>query len=121
MAVFILLSIVLGVAVTRLGIVLILKIAFAILGRLEILFLNFVLDLPVRLPERAVEVGHGRIAFCLVELQLVDQETAVANERGESAHGRYKKRQLRNVLRRLSRGLVVPKGSAALKKKPRKS
>ena len=83
--------------------------------------LNFVLDLPVRLPERAVEVGHGRIAFCLVELQLVDQETAVANERGESAHGRYKKRQLRNVLRRLSRGLVVPKGSAALKKKPRKS
>ena len=73
--------------------------------------LNFVVDLPVRLPERAVEAGDGRIAFCMVELQLVDQETSVANERGENAHARYKKRQLRNVLRRLSRGLVVPKGS----------
>lgn len=77
--------------------------------------LNFVVDLPVHLPERAVEAGDGRIAFCMVELQLVDKETAVANERGENAHLRYKKRQLRKVLRRLSRGLVVPKG-----KKPHK-
>jgi uncharacterized protein (TIGR04552 family) len=73
--------------------------------------LNFVCDLPVRLPERAVDPGDGRIAFCMVELQLVDEETAVANERGENAHARYKKRQLRRVLRRLSRGLVVPKKS----------
>jgi uncharacterized protein (TIGR04552 family) len=73
--------------------------------------LNFVCDLPVRLPERAVDPGDGRIAFCMVELQLVDQETAVANERGENAHARYKKRQLRRVLRRLSHGLVVPKKS----------
>jgi uncharacterized protein (TIGR04552 family) len=73
--------------------------------------LNFVVDLPVRLPERAVEAGDGRIAFCMVELQLVDRDTAVANERGENAHQKYKKRQLRKVLRRLSRGLVVPKGS----------
>ncbi len=85
--------------------------------------LNFVVDLPVRLPERAVDVGDGRIAFCMVELQLVDQETSVANERGENAHARYKKRQLLNVLRRLSRGLVVPKGSSAGKgpKPPGKS
>src|SRR3954471_9025525 len=73
--------------------------------------LNFVFDLPIRLPERAVEAGDGRIAFCMVELQLVDRDTAVANERGENAHSRYKKRQLRKVLRRLSRGLVVPKGT----------
>jgi uncharacterized protein (TIGR04552 family) len=73
--------------------------------------LNFVCDLPVRLPDRTVDPGDGRIAFCMVELQLVDQETAVANERGENAHARYKKRQLRRVLRRLSRGLVVPKKS----------
>jgi uncharacterized protein (TIGR04552 family) len=73
--------------------------------------LNFVCDLPVRLPDRAVDPCDGRIAFCMVELQLVDQETAVANERGENAHARYKKRQLRRVLRRLSRGLVVPKKS----------
>jgi uncharacterized protein (TIGR04552 family) len=79
--------------------------------------LNFVVDLPIRLPERAVEPGDGRICFCLVEMQLVDQETAVANERGENAHSRYKKRQLRKVLRRLSRGLVVPRGA---KRPPRK-
>jgi uncharacterized protein (TIGR04552 family) len=71
--------------------------------------LNFVVDLPVHLPERAIEPGDGRIAFCMVELQFVDQETASANEKGENAHLRYKKRQLRKVLRRLSRGLVVPK------------
>jgi len=71
--------------------------------------LNFVAELPVRLPERAVDVGDGRIAFCMVELQLVDRETAQANESGENAHLRYKRRQLRRVLRRLSRGLVVPR------------
>jgi uncharacterized protein (TIGR04552 family) len=68
--------------------------------------LNFVAELPVRLPERAVDVGDGRIAFCMVELQLVDRDTALANE---NAHLRYKRRQLRRVLRRLSRGLVVPR------------
>jgi uncharacterized protein (TIGR04552 family) len=72
--------------------------------------LNFVADLPVRLPERAVEAGDGRIAFCMVEIQIVDRDTAAANEKGENAHKRYKKRQLLKVLRRLSRGLVVPRG-----------
>jgi uncharacterized protein (TIGR04552 family) len=71
--------------------------------------LNFVVDLPVRLPERAVDPGDTRIAFSVVELQLVDGNTARANESGQNAHTRYKKRQLRRVLRRLSRGLVVPK------------
>jgi uncharacterized protein (TIGR04552 family) len=74
--------------------------------------LNFVVDLPIRLPETAVEGSEGRIAFCLVELQLVDEPTSTANERGETAHARYKKRQLRKVLRRLSRGLVVPRKPA---------
>ncbi len=78
--------------------------------------LNFVVDLPVRLPERAVEAGDGRIAFCMVELQLVDKETAAANESGENSHSRYKKRQLRKVLRRLSRGLLVPRGSKPAQK-----
>ena len=78
--------------------------------------LNFVADIPVRLPEKAVEPGDGRIAFCMVELQLVDKETAAANELGESSHSRYKKRQLRKVLRRLSRGLVVPKGTKPAQK-----
>jgi uncharacterized protein (TIGR04552 family) len=73
--------------------------------------LNFVADLPIRLPERAVEVGHGRVVFCMVEIQIVDRETAAANEFGANAHKRYKKRQLLKVLRRLSRGLVVPRGT----------
>jgi uncharacterized protein (TIGR04552 family) len=77
--------------------------------------LNFVAELPVRLPERAVDAGDGRIAFCMVELQLVDRETALANERGENAHLRYKRRQLRRVLRRLSRGLVVPRRPKTVK------
>ena len=75
--------------------------------------LNFVAEIPVRLPERTVDVGDGRIVFCTVELQLVDRETAAANESGENAHLRYKRRQLRKVLRRLSRGLVVPRGTKA--------
>jgi uncharacterized protein (TIGR04552 family) len=78
--------------------------------------LNFVAELPVRLPERAVDVGDGRIVFCMVELQLVDRETSLANERGENAHLRYKRRQLRKVLRRLSRGLVVPRGTKSAHK-----
>jgi uncharacterized protein (TIGR04552 family) len=73
--------------------------------------LNFVADLPVRLPERAVEAGDGRIAFCMVEIQILDRDTAAANEHGANAHKRYKKRQLLKVLRRLSRGLVVPRGT----------
>jgi len=77
--------------------------------------LNFVAELPVRLPERAVDAGDGRIAFCMVELQLVDRETALANERGENAHLRYKRRQLRRVLRRLSRGLIVPRRPKTVK------
>jgi len=71
--------------------------------------LNFVVDLPVRLPERVVDPGETRIVFSVVELQLVDGSTAKANESGQNAHTRYKKRQLRRVLRRLSRGLVIPK------------
>jgi len=47
--------------------------------------------------------------FSLVEFQMVDAATARRNEEGDSNHQRYKRRQGRNVLRRLSRGLVIPK------------
>ncbi|MFL5250516.1 MAG: TIGR04552 family protein [Myxococcales bacterium] len=80
--------------------------------------LNFVVDLPVRLPERAVDPGDPLVTFCMLELQLVDQETALANERGRNSHARYKKRQLRTVLARLSRGLVVPKRTQSRKETP---
>lgn len=76
--------------------------------------LNFVVDLPVRLddlvkPNASGDYPNGRIGFGLVELQIVDAETARRNEGGEASHERYKHRQKLKVLRRLSRGLVVPR------------
>jgi uncharacterized protein (TIGR04552 family) len=76
--------------------------------------LNFIVDLPVRIDEfipSAVPAAEdlGRIVYSLVELQVVDAETQKRNEAGDSAHDKYKRRQLKRVLRRLSRGLVVPK------------
>jgi uncharacterized protein (TIGR04552 family) len=76
--------------------------------------LNFIVDVPVRIDEfipRAASVTEdlGRIVYSAVEFQLVDAEAQRHNEAGDSAHDRYKRRQLKRVLRRLSRGLVVPK------------
>ena len=76
--------------------------------------LNFVVDLPVRIDDLLPPLDPmadelGRVVFALVEFQVVDAATAKRNEAGDSSHERYKKRQLKRVLRRLSRGLVVPK------------
>ena len=77
--------------------------------------LHFVVDLPVRiddvLPPGPVPAGDdlGRIVFSMVEFQVMDEESARANEHGPASHRRYKKRQAVTALRRLSRGLVVPK------------
>lgn len=83
--------------------------------------LNFIVDLPLRIDATVMAARHegdadlGCIVFAPVELQLVDEATRAHNETGENAHTRYKRRQLRKVLARLSRGLVVPKG---VKQKP---
>jgi uncharacterized protein (TIGR04552 family) len=77
--------------------------------------LNFVVDMPMRMdeylppPEQDTRQSKGRIVFALVEFQIMDQETARLNEEGDNAHKLYKRRQKRRVLRRLARGLVVPK------------
>lgn len=76
--------------------------------------LNFVVDLPVRVdellpPDGPLAEDLGRVVFSQVEFQMVDQATARRNETGDSSHERYKRRQSKIVLRRLSRGLVVPK------------
>jgi len=76
--------------------------------------LNFVVDLPVRVDDLCeTDAGgdhpHGRICFGLIEFQIVDAETNQRNEVGDASHERYKHRQKLRVLRRLSRGLVVPK------------
>jgi len=85
--------------------------------------LNFVVDLPVRIddllsPLDPMADDLGRIVFSLVEFQVVDVTTARTNEQGDSSHERYKRRQLKRVLRRLSRGLVVPKRKTGKSKKP---
>ena len=71
-------------------------------------------DLPVRVDELLPKLDPmaeelGRIVFTLVEFQVVDAKAAKRNQEGDASHERYKKRQLKRVLRRLSRGLVVPK------------
>jgi uncharacterized protein (TIGR04552 family) len=77
--------------------------------------LHFVVDLPVRiddvLPDGPPPDGEdlGRIVFSMVEFQVMDEEAARLNEHGAASHRRYKKRQAVSALRRLSRGLVVPR------------
>ncbi len=68
--------------------------------------INFVVDIPVRvddlvalLPNYTAKDGH--VVFVLVEFQLVDRETELANSTGESRHELYKQRQLVRVLQRL--------------------
>ena len=51
----------------------------------------------------------GRVVFAMVEFQVLDAGSARENEAGPARHGLYKQRQLAKVLRRLSRGLVVPR------------
>jgi uncharacterized protein (TIGR04552 family) len=84
--------------------------------------LNFVVDVPVRVDELLPPADPmadelGRVVFALVEFQVLDAATARANEAGDSSHDRYKRRQLQRVLRRLSRGLVVPKKKSAGRKR----
>jgi len=69
---------------------------------------NFVADLPVRVDSFVDEQSRssfGNVVFVLTEFQLVDQETALENERGENSHEAYKARQYRSVRLRLMRGL----------------
>jgi len=85
--------------------------------------LNFVVDLPVRIDDLIPPLDPmadelGRVVFSLVEFQVMDAATARTNELGDSSHERYKRRQLQRVLRRLSRGLVVPRKKARGEKKP---
>ena len=77
--------------------------------------LNFVADVPIRLdaylppPEYDDRSRRGRITLATCEFQIADEKQAAENEKGENSHERYKQRQRDVVLKRLSRGLVVPK------------
>ena len=61
---------------------------------------NFVADIPLRIDDVAPQAAPA-IAFVQTEIQLIDAETARLNERGESAHALYKKRQRAHVRARL--------------------
>ncbi len=77
--------------------------------------LNFVVDVPLRMdgylppPEQDTRERKNRTIITIVEFQIMDEATARQNEEGENSHKLYKRRQKLRVLRRLSRGLVVPK------------
>ena len=44
------------------------------------------------------------VPFVMVEFQIIDHDTAICNEEGDSAHSLYKDRQLDQVKRRLRKG-----------------
>jgi uncharacterized protein (TIGR04552 family) len=73
---------------------------------------NFVADLPVRIdrhlglsPDDPLFSEAGVVVFVLTEFQIVDMQTAHANEQGENSHARYKERQALRVRARLMHGM----------------
>jgi uncharacterized protein (TIGR04552 family) len=72
---------------------------------------KFVVDIPVRMDNfLATTAGPvyreslGTIVFVLVEFQIIDEETEILNNSGESSHENYKKRQKDGVRKRLVGG-----------------
>ena len=74
--------------------------------------INFIVDVPVRLDHLVSRSGDpwmlqkGSIVYVACEFQIVDQETAWLNERGDNSHSRYKLRQREKVGERLMWGLL---------------
>ena len=71
--------------------------------------INFVADLPVRIDQFLCRVPGaenelGAVIFVLTEFQVMDAETARANEAGENSHVKYKARQHERVKARLAEG-----------------
>ena len=66
---------------------------------------NFVADIPMRIDDVAPQASPA-IAFVQTEIQLMDLETSKTNERGESSHSLYKKRQRARVRARLENNVT---------------
>jgi uncharacterized protein (TIGR04552 family) len=47
---------------------------------------------------------QGKVVYIMVEFQVIDCITAENNEQGDSAHEKYKQRQLEQVKNRLQHG-----------------
>lgn len=77
--------------------------------------LNFVVDIPIRLddmmilPDNNQFSNHAYIIYMLTEVQMLDRETTINNEKGENAHPLYKERQKRSILKRLDPDLYKEK------------
>ena len=74
--------------------------------------LNFVADLPVRIDKFLCRPAsdplfaeNGAVVYVLSEFQIVDAETAEANELGQNSHAQYKERQINQVKARLMHGV----------------
>ena len=77
--------------------------------------LNFIVDIPVRvddimiLPDNVKFANHSYVIYVLTEVQILDKETAINNEKGENSHDLYKERQKKAILKRLSYALYKEK------------
>ena len=71
---------------------------------------NFIVDLPIKLEPYLIRYDdpsfriQGNIVYVLVEFQVVDRKSDMDNDKGETSHYNYKKRQLKNVRHRLEKG-----------------
>ncbi len=69
--------------------------------------INFISDIPLRIDRYLPDLNYefdsaqGRIIFVLVEFQVLDQESHLQNEQGDSSHQNYKERQKVGVLHHL--------------------
>jgi uncharacterized protein (TIGR04552 family) len=77
---------------------------------------NFIVDLPIRLDDRQLEVWapgielHSRVVHVLAEFQIVDQLSNIRNEQGDASHDRYKARRMAGVKDRLLLGKMTWNG-----------
>ena len=69
--------------------------------------INFIIDIPVRIDHVIQSAQYrtlGNVLYVMVEFQILDKDTAIQNEEGDSAHRLYKERQREQVRIRLRKG-----------------
>lgn len=77
---------------------------------------NFIVDLPIRLGDRQLEVWapgielSSRVVHVLTEFQIVDQASNIRNKQGDASHDKYKDRRMAKVKERLLRGKMTWNG-----------
>jgi len=70
--------------------------------------LNFIVDIPITLDDLLILPNNEAFAnfayyiYMIVEVQILDKETAENNEKGENSHHLYKERQKKSILKMLN-------------------